>query len=316
MRGRRASPRIVTTGGNSFPSENPSGALPRLAHVDWLAFTIAPPEVDPIRWLLPHLAALFGVSSLTSRGKGAFGYSQSYDLGGHGILAVGGKGQKGTAYVSLTGAGCAHVKDWQAVQDWLEANGARLKRVDVAHDDHDGETLSIERAVEWYNADGFSTGGRRPGHQVKGDWLTAGSPKGRTLYIGNRANGKMARIYEKGKQLGDPESPWVRAEVEFKDQSRVLPYDMLTRPGVYLAGAYACFGFLSIIQEKVRTIAKAAKIALGALVHYAKQAYGPLVNVLMAKHGKNAAAVVAELIRPGVPRRLADYPPGLAGAAT
>lgn len=279
-----------------------------LAHVDWLAFTITPPEGDPVPWLLPHLAALFGVPSCDSRGKGAFGYAQSYDLGGLGILAVGGKGQRGTAYVSLNATGCAHVKNWESVQDWLEAQGARLKRVDVAHDDHEGQVLSIERAVEWYNEDGFSAGGRRPGHQVKGDWLTPGSPKGRTLYIGNRANGKMARIYEKGKQLGAPESPWVRAEVEFKDTSRILPYDMLTRPGVYLAGAYQCFGFLSAIQEKVRTIAKAAKIALGALVHYARQCYGPLVNVLMTKHGKDAAAVVAELIRPGVPRRLAPYP--------
>lgn len=286
-----------------------------LAHVDWLAFTITPPEGDPIPWLLPHLRALFGVTSVTSRGKGAFGYQQSFDLEGSGILGLGGKGQKGTVYVSLTGVGCAMVKNWESVQDWLEAHAARLKRVDVAHDDHQGETLSIQRAVEWYEGDGFSSGGRRPGHQVKGDWLTPGSPKGRTLYIGNRANGKMARIYEKGKQLGDPVSPWVRAEVEFKDASRVLPYDMLTRPGVYLAGAYTCFSFLSAIQEKVRTIAKAAKIALGALVHYAKQAYGPLVNVLMTKHGKDAAAVVADLIRPGVPRRLIPYPdlpPGMA----
>jgi phage replication initiation protein len=87
----------------------------------------------------------------------------------------------------------------------------------------------------------------------------------------------------------------------------VLPYDMLTRPGVYLAGAYACLGFLSVIQEKVRTIAKAVKITLGALLHYARQGYGPLVNVLMAKHQGNAGAVVAELIRPGIPRRLAPY---------
>lgn len=286
-----------------------------LAHVDWLAFTITPPEGNPIPWLLPHLRALFGVSSVTSRGKGAFGYQQSFDLEGHGILALGGKGQKGTVYISLSGAGCAQVKNWESVQDWLEVHTARLKRVDVAHDDHQGETLTIEQAVEWYNGDGFSAGGRRPKHQVKGDWLTPGSPSGRTLEIGRRSNGKFCRIYEKGKQLGDPESPWVRAEVEFKDASRILPYDMLTRPGVYLAGAYACFGFLSAIQEKVRTIAKAAKITLGAMVHYAKQAYGPLVNVLMAKHGKDAAAVIADLIRPGVPRRLADYPLELQGLA-
>jgi len=318
VHGHGPAPRIVTTGGNPFPPLM-AGPLPALAHVDWLAFTLVPPEGDPLSWLFPQLAKLFGIPFMESRQKGAFGYSRSFDLGGLGILALGGKGQKGTIYVSISGTGCAHVGDWQQVQAWLENIGARIKRVDLAHDDIQGETLSIERAVEWYNGDGFSAGGRQPGHQVKGDWLTPGSPKGRTLYVGNRANGKMARIYEKGKQLGDTESPWVRAEVEFKDTSRILPYDMLTRPGVYLAGAYTCFGFLSVIQEKIRTIAKAAKITLAALVYYARQCYGPLINVLMVSCGKDAVAVIAQLIRPGVPRRLAPYagfPPDMAEAAT
>lgn len=302
------SPRVVTTGGNPDPRQYTEGDSTALAHVDWLAFTIVPPEQDdPLRWLFQQLAHLFSVPCMTSRGKGAFGYAQSYDLDGLGILAVGGKGQRGTVYVSLNGSGCAKVRNWHAVKEWLEACGARLKRVDLAHDDIQGETLSIEKAVEWYNGNGFSAGGRRPGHQIKGDWLTPGSPKGRTLYVGNRRNGKMARIYEKGKQLGDPESPWVRAEVEFKDTSRVLPYDMLTRPALYLAGAYECFRFLSVAQEKIRTVVKAAKITLAALVHHARQCYGALVNVLMEMHGNNARAVVEDLVRPGIPRRLAPF---------
>jgi len=288
--------------------------------VDWLAFTIKPPtEDDPLGWLFPHLVALFGIPNLTPRGKGGYGYKQSYDMGGLGILAVGGKGQRGTVYVSLNAAGCARIQDMPAVKNWLEAHGARLKRVDLAHDDHYGEILSIEQAGEWYNGDGFSTGGRRPAHEVKGDWLTPGSPKGRSLYVGNRANGKMARIYEKGKQLGDPESRWVRAEAEFKDESRVLPYDMLTRPDIYLAGAYRCFAFLSALQEKIRTITKAAKISLARAIHHAKQATGKLVNVLMQVHGGDAFGVIAELRRDGIPRRLENYadflPQVIAGAA-
>jgi phage replication initiation protein len=315
-----AAPRIVTTGGNSFPPETPETALSSLSHVDWLAFTIKPPiEDDPLGWLFPNLVALFGIPNLTPRKKGGYGYKQSYDMGGLGILAVGGKGQKGTVYVSLNAAGCAQIQDILAVKNWLEAHGARLKRVDLAHDDHDGEILSIEQVVEWYNGDGFSAGGRRPAHEVKGDWLTPGSPKGRTLYVGNRANGKMARIYEKGKQLGDPESHWVRGEVEFKDESRVLPYDMLTRPDIYLAGAYPCFAFLSAVQERIRTITKAAKISLARAVHHAKQATGKLVNVLMQVHGGDAFGVIAELRRDGIPRRLENYdnflPKVIAGAA-
>ena len=58
-------------------------------------------------------------------------------------------------------------------------------------------------------------------------------------------NGKMLRIYEKGKQLGDSESPWVRVEAELRNKSRVIPWDALTRPGSYLAGAYPCLAYLS-----------------------------------------------------------------------
>lgn len=80
-----SSPRIVNTGGNSDPRKSIEGDSPALAHVDWLAFTIVPPEQDdPLRWLFQHLAHLFSVPCMTSRGKGAFGYAQSYDLDGLG----------------------------------------------------------------------------------------------------------------------------------------------------------------------------------------------------------------------------------------
>ncbi len=46
------------------------------------------------------------------------------------------------------------------------------------------------------------------------------------------------RIYEKGKQLGDPESPWVRWELELHNTDREIPFDVLLQPGRYVAGAY------------------------------------------------------------------------------
>ena len=57
-----------------------------------------------------------------------------------------------------------------------------------------------------------------------------------TLFIGSRGSAKYCRIYEKGRQLGDPDSPWVRFEVEYRKADSVLPIDMLIKPGQYLTG--------------------------------------------------------------------------------
>lgn len=301
-----AAPRIVTTGGKFSSPENPSTPS-HLAIVDFLAFTIVPPSDDPLGWLFPYLTDLFGISALLPKNKGAAGYKTSYDMNGHGLLALGGKGQRGTVLVSLTGKGCTRINNWPAVQYFLESHCARLKRVDVAHDDLQGESLNIESAVLWYHGGGFNSGGRTPEHNTRGDWLTPGSPNGRTLYVGNRANGKYCRIYEKGKQLGNPVSPWVRGEVEFKDERRVLPYDMLTRPSHYLAGAYPCFAYLNHAQEKIKTITKAVNISYDAAVHHARQVVGRLVHVMMQMNGGDAFAVINELKREGVPRRLKNY---------
>jgi hypothetical protein len=53
-----------------------------------------------------------------------------------------------------------------------------------------------------------------------GDWITEGSPTGRTFYIGSRASAVFIRIYEKGKE--DPHTyavDTVRVEIELKPQT-------------------------------------------------------------------------------------------------
>ncbi|MDR0848010.1 MAG: replication initiation factor domain-containing protein [Propionibacteriaceae bacterium] len=51
-----------------------------------------------------------------------------------------------------------------------------------------------------------------------GDWFTEGHPKGCTLYVGSRKSAIFLRCYEKGKQLGDPVSDWVRVELQVRPQ--------------------------------------------------------------------------------------------------
>lgn len=297
-------PRSVTTGGNSFPPDTPHNASAQLAFVDYFAFTITPPDDHDLTWLFSQLFEHFGISEATPTGKGWFGYATRFDLGGHGLLACGGESQRGSIHVELTGTGCTHVPDWRKVKEWGEAHGVTITRIDLAHDDISGQSVSIATARQWLDAGEFTSSGRPPDAHLRDD---LGSGKGKTLYVGNRKNGKLCRVYEKGRQLGDSSSPWTRVEVELRNKSRVIPWDTLINPGHYLAGAYPCLAFLSAIQEKICTITKAVTISLARAVHHAQQMTGKLVNVMMQFHGGDAFAVVNELKRDGIPRRLQNY---------
>lgn len=299
-----ASPRLVITGGNPFPPDTLQQPSAALAHIDWFAFTIKPPDNGGLSWLFHELVSLLDIREATPTGKGWFGYAVRHDLGGYGLLAHGGKSQRESIHVELNATGCARVTDWVKVKEWGEAHRATITRVDLAHDDLEGQSVSIATALQWRDAGEFAANGRPPRSKLIDD---LGSGEGKSLYVGNRKNGKLCRIYEKGRQLGDPSSPWVRVEVEFRNKSRVIPWDTLINPGHYLAGAYPCLAFLSAIQVKIRTISKSVTISLACAVHHGKQMVGPLVNVLMQFHGGDAFAVVNQLIREGIPRRLQNY---------
>lgn len=197
------------------------------------------------------------------------------------------------------------------MQNWLEQHKAKLNRVDLAHDDFTGQNINIAWAIKEYQTGGFNNGGRTPKHQCFGSWLLAGSSeetKGLTLGIGSRTSGKYCRIYQKGKQLGDESSPWTRVEVEWKAQDRHIPYDILTKPGQYLAGAYPCLAPLSAQQSVIKTIAKAAKTVYDKAVKTAKQQFGKLVNLMLEVEGGDCGAVIAQLIRKdGFPKRIEPW---------
>jgi phage replication initiation protein len=181
----------------------------------------------------------------------------------------------------------------------------RITRIDLAHDDFGGQTVSVAQARAWYDEGHFNTGGRTPEARLVDD---LGSDKGKTLYVGHRQNGKLCRVYEKGKQLGDPQSPWCRAEVEFRAKSRVIPHDILVRPSDYLAGAFPCLAYLSLRQDKVRTLKKSAEIGYRRVVECLRTQYGPALNLMLRVEGGDPFAVLEQAMRPGTPKRLANLP--------
>lgn len=334
-----ASPRVVTTGRKLSPHTHhtellrdaetgepvevffrPFGvesichlepAMPRregIALVDALAFSVVPPDEQSYVWLIREMSAFLDLGTVEPR-KGLFGFRCSAKFGdGAGVIAWGGDSQKGRIYFSLMGKGCSMISRWADLAQWLKVHRATIKRADLAYDDFTGSLVSIAWAIQQYQGDGFNAGGRKPIHTCYGDWLEGeASTKGRTLGIGNRASGKYARIYEKGKQLGDASSLWTRIEVEWRAQDRYIPYDILTRPSHYLAGAYPCLSFLSEEQSVIKTVTKAAQIAFDAAVENAKQHCGKLLNLMMQVMEGDYAAVVDKLLRPGIPARIDPY---------
>lgn len=284
------------------PAESTSGSV---ALIDALAFTLVPPEEQSVAWVLNEMRRYLPVDQIEQR-RGCFGFQNSIRFGeGVGIAAWGGKSQRGRIYFSIQGKGCGLVEDWQGLAEWLQRHRATIKRVDVAYDDFAGESISIAWARRQYESDGFTACGRRPSHGVHGDWLKGeGSVKGRTLGIGNRENGKYCRIYEKGKQQGDPDSQWVRLEVEWRGQDRIIPYDILVRPGSYLAGAYPCLAGLDAEQSRIRTIAHAATADFDAAIENGKQQVGRLVNLMTQAFGGDLGEVFRRLRREGIPARM------------
>lgn len=302
-----SSPRLVIRG-ESSTDVPPSNTHPYAAITDYLTVTFPFPlrEAGISPFFLGLCSAIgIGLGNLVERKTGMLGFKRSYAFDNHGAMFAFG-GQNGRALLSLPGEACATVGDWHAFVDFLRGElDARITRWDGAVDDFTG-SRTLDDAVAWYLAGGFNAGGNRPDCRQDGNWLTQPDSRGRTFYVGRRKNGKLMRVYEKGKQLGDPNSPWVRFELELHNKDREIPFDVLHRPGSFVAGSYPCMAWVSEEAFRVRTIQNQKRIAYGAAVHWARVAMGQLVNT-MEQVEASPEEVLRKLRRPGTPARL-DLP--------
>jgi phage replication initiation protein len=228
-----------------------------------------------------------------------------------GFLAFGGESQAGRWLLSLTGKGCAFVTRWDEVADLLEGLGAKITRLDLAVDFLEGEH-TVDEAVAWHEAGGFAFNGRMaPKSHVAGDWIDRRD--GRTFYVGKAQNGKMLRVYEKGRQLGDPESPWVRFEVQLGNRDREIPLRALVDRDAFFAGAYPALGQLvERAAEYITTSRAKGQTTLAHLVHHLRRSYGKLVDVLSRHVDTSSTDLVDEVRVIGLPRRL-DFTSAVAG---
>ena len=271
--------------------------------LDWVTFTyqLEHPydyftRKQWIEQLNQQLIPLLGFGITRPQDKGFMGYTDSFVLGNNwGMAAAGGASQGGTVLISLNGQGCALAQSgWEAqLQRWLQTQvtEAKLTRVDIAYDDYEGQFLTPETAraeCQQQNKGIFYTSGRHPSWELAGDW---DSPTGRkTLYVGSPKSEKRLRIYTKGRELGDPLSPWIRSELVLRNSKRfLLPLDILTNSSAYLAATYSTankagpFQFLAQgkpLASRLQTTAQTVEITLASQIRHGRRGVGKLINTL------------------------------------
>ena len=223
-----------------------------IAFIDTLSFTMHEDVFVPANELpLPDVIAeqisqflfdIFGYG-LTIQRNGLNGYKISYLMGlekaQYGQAAF--FGNQNTVYINVTGLGLTMAADgWERrLYDFFQerAPKAKITRVDMAHDFINGE-YTVEQAKQDWHDGKFNYGKRTPlGDCVGADWLND-TKKGKTFYIGSPRSDRRVRFYDKGKEQGDPNSPWVRGELQLRNHKLTLPHDILLNPTPYFIGSY------------------------------------------------------------------------------
>lgn len=247
------------------------------------------------RTAFDYLFANSGLCLAKDAAPGKF-YAYRYMVTNHsdepaGMIELGGsltlrKGGRPSLRFELTGLGCSiyesrgdasadHAQRWCALRAQLERIAAVLSRADIAFDDFDGKrNLALARAMYEVGEFDYKFAGETHRPKARG-FDDFGSGDGSSIYVGQSSSEKQLRVYEKGKQLGDPESPWVRWEVQLRSSSRrKLTLDVLSQPEAYASGAFACLDFISRTVARLVVTKQATKATLKSVLRHAKRMYG------------------------------------------
>lgn len=299
------SPRPVTRG-----ESTPRHLQDQKAKIDWLNATFPAPQMT-----LAGMIAFLG-NCCTGQGisakldGGLFGFSERHRLFLHidgakveiGALALGGESQGGKWLLQITGKGCGVVEDWPSLRELLEGLGATITRLDLALDFLEGEH-TVDDAMDMLEAGQFTSSGRTPSSMQMGDWHKG--KDGRTLYVGKSKNGKMLRVYEKGKQLQSVNSEWVRFEVQLGNRDRVIPFDAITEPDRFFAGAYpALEALIDAAAETIPTTQTETLTNLGHLMHHMRRCYGKALHQVQETCDVSPTDLIEEMRVFGIPRRV------------
>lgn len=284
-----------------------------LTKIDWLGFRTQSEIPAAIEALRGAFGSVGGAVRVKHRKGGWQGYRQSADLCLNdmhiGLMAYGGENQKGWVSVNLSGRGCEWIRDWEEAEDSLTSLPAyESRRVDIALDTFKRE-VTHEIVVDAYRSGLFTTNGRPP----KMNQILPEDPKdGRTVYIGQREQGKFLRAYEKGYELtkdtrgnldithidGVNVADIYRVELELKPKVSPLPLDVIDRRDQYFAGAYP---FLQNVTECEPEIFRQKREAgpqrdMQAALAQIRYQYGSTLFTALAAHAGDVGAVWDKIV--------------------
>ncbi len=297
--------RPVCNHGAKVPTESERFARDRV-RPDWVRVTFVESSVEAVETML---ARLFGcIGELRPMGRGLLGFGQAWSFVSCGVplarYAAGGDAMRGRAMLEVSGAACEGVAAWSELIEFAEAREGRLTRLDVALDT---ERVTVDAARAAWEAGEFAGAGRRPTARLIDD---LGCKSGRTLYVGKRGNDRFLRVYEKGLQLGQAASRWVRVEVELLAKTTVLPLGAIADAEAFFAGAYRwCAALVAAGAQRPTRVRRAAAVVLQRALEIARQQVGGLIGYVTGQAGWTAAEVVRYLWRPASGRVVGALPP-------
>lgn len=266
---------------------------------------LAPAIVD---WLLPGHA----LTPHFFEPKGWQGYKQSAQLYAPGIATpvgvVAREGNGDTVCISISGSGMFAV-DLPRARLALEHYGARITRIDAAFDDLEGQRIDIDALRRCASFGLFDSRGKPASRSFIDD---LGSGTGCSLYVGRKGD-KQLNVYEKGKQKGDPNSPWVRAEVRLWAKNRVLPLSMLDSPLGAILGAYPRLRawLPDAAPSRARSVRRMVEADAGQMHRWLKSAAGKSIGMMRdaaAKAGISDGQLLDLVSRKGMPDRFGGVP--------
>lgn len=174
--------------------------------LDWLSATVSGPPADELVGELGH--ALNLRAEVARPLKGYRGYSAAASLlnGGESVVTVMWADGRDPLVV-VPGSFSARVGE--ELKRWSHQCSRKDGAVDIFETDSFEAICKLAELMA--RERGYST-------DVRGDWLTPGGPKGRTLYVMSRKSPQFVRIYEHSKLHGGEVD--TRIEVEVKPDKK------------------------------------------------------------------------------------------------
>lgn len=284
-------------------------------HEDTLSLLAGYPLVSDDEYIIRVSMALndifgFGITEKAKHTGGRF-YDSCWLMGTdnaqYGRVHFG--GQNNTMLVEITATGCNAASDsWEfrLYQFITKAVRPKITRIDIAKDFFNGE-YTPEQAKADRLAGKFTNHHMMPdGESVGTDW-ESNNGKGKTYYVGSRESSKYVRVYEKGKQLGDKESPWVRFEIEFKAKDIVIPFEVLTVPGEYFGGAYPICSQFQEKAKRIEAVQKNLELTFERCIEVARNQVGRAINAAKSMFPNKQPAEILAMFEPEhdlLPKRL------------